>query len=305
MHRIPIQLPQALARGAVVNVDYITARGLDLFTNGTGFLGNAYNLPDSFTFDPTVTPNLPGAFYYAGYARSDYGEEFLPVNPNKVYKISCALCQDSVAGDWSSYANGPRHHQYMGVACYDVDKKRINPIHHSWFRNGSVDSLTHLTAPLSPGDQVVHVDNAGGWNATKSHKYYRGITILGYKNSFGMVYDHYSRIAASDLYDFDGLDVETDTITLKAPWPDALKNPNDPNGTWPAGTRLANTYSGASFKYCAFSALIVENTDTWYQVDNHIGGIDTSGTNAANSFPPGTAYVRMVWLPNYTNRAGG
>jgi hypothetical protein len=193
----------------------------------------------------------------------------------------------------------------MGIVCYDVDKNIIYAFHHSRFRNGGVDSLTTLTAPLSPGDTTVHVANADGWNAASTASIFTGITVFGYKNSFGNAYDYYSRITAYDLYDVTGLDVDNNTITLKAPWPSDLGNPDDPNGTWPTGTRLANTYPGPAFKYSAFAGLILDETDTWYQIDNHIGGIDTSGTNANHSFPPGTAYVRLIWLPNYSNRSGG
>ena len=38
---------------------------------------------------------------------------------------------------------------------------------------------------------------------------------------------------------------------------------------------------------------------------NFIGGVDRSGMNIKENFAPGTAFARLFWLANYTNRSGG
>jgi len=292
--------------GGLVTTTYSASKGLDLVTNGTGLLGNSYNMPSNFTFEPVITPNLPGAFSYAGYFSTvEKTQEFLPVDPNKMYRLGCYARQASVAGDWSAFANQERHSHYMGLMAFDADKTEIAASQHMRYYSGGVDSLTTLSAPLTPGDTSVQLVNAAGWNDASTATYHRGIIIFGYKNSFGGGYDYYSRHVQFDMFATSGVDKTNHVINLTAPFPVSLGNPDDPNGTWPVGTRLANSSSGGNFKYSFFSGMILPQTDAWYRVENHMGGIDTSGTNATANFPPGTAYVKVFWLPNYSNRAGG
>ncbi|MGV6839097.1 MAG: DUF2793 domain-containing protein, partial [Planktomarina sp.] len=107
------------------------------------------------------------------------------------------------------------------------------------------------------------------------------------------------------MFDLSGVDKVQNQITLSAPFPSSMGNPDHPDGTWPIGTALANTSSGGTYKYSVFSAKVLPSVDDWYLAANHMGGIDRSGTNVAHNFPPGTAYVKVLWLPNYSNRAGG
>lgn len=290
----------------LVTRDYITSRGLDLVTNGTGLLANDYNYPRDFAFDGAVAPNLPGSMQFAGhYAGVRNLEELLPINPNLVYRFGCYVRQEAVPGDWSAYTNGDRHRQYLGLLLMDSDQNVIESRHHMRHKQGGVDSLTTLTAPLSPGDTVIEVADASGWNRTTAAHYARGTIIFGYKNSLGGLYDFYSRLVEFDLFDLGGVDVAANQITLKAPLPASLANPDDPNGTWPVGTRLANSSSGDNYKYSILNNFIPAQTDTWYETINHVGGLDLSGRNSLPNFSPGTAYVKLTWLANYSNRNGG
>jgi len=289
-----------------VTVDYITARGTDLFTNGTGLLGNTYNMPSGFSFAPELTPNLPGAFAFSGYYQANQvSSEFIAVDPSQVYRLRSAIYQDAAAGDFSAYTKGDLHLQYMGIDCYDVDGNQIKASHHMRYKHAGQDSLTELTAPLAPGDTVVQVADASGWNEASTLSFNRGVAIYGYRNSFNFQYDYYTRLTGSDLFDLGGVDKTAHQITLNAPFPASLGNPNDPSGIWPVGTRLANSSSSGTYKYAFFAGVTVPQTQQWFQAQNYIGGVDTSGTHNGQNFPPGTAYVRIVWLPNYTNRAGG
>lgn len=288
----------------VLTVDYMAAKGVDLVTNGTGLLGNAYNMPSGFMFDPVETPNLPASFSYAGtYPGLKEISEFLPIDPNQTYRLGCYLKQEALNGDWSAYANGDRHKQYIGLLAFDVDKNQIAASQHMRYKAGGVDSMTTLTAPLTPGDTMVSVASAAGWNDTGAAHYLRGIIIFGYKNTLGGEYDHYSRLAKFNLFDTAGVDKTANTITLHSGLPVELGNPDDPNGTWPIGTKIANSSSGGNYKYSLLPGTTLPTSGDWYKATNYMGGIDTSGTNVSYNFPPGTAFAKLFWLPNYSNRS--
>lgn len=290
----------------LVTRDYIMSRGTDLVTNGTGLLANDYNYPSDFAFDGGVTPNLPGSMQFAGhYAGVRNLGELLPINPNQVYRFGCYVRQEARAGNWSTYSKGDRHRQYLGLLLMDADKNIIESRHHMRHKQGGKDSLTTLAAPLSPGDTMITVTDASGWNTTTAAHYARGAIIFGYRNSLGGQYDYYSRLVEFDLFDLGGVDAATNQITLKAPLPASLANPDHPNGTWPVGTRLANSSSGDNYKYSILNNFIPAQSDIWYETINHVGGLDLSGRNYLPNFSPGTAYVKLTWLANYSNRTGG
>jgi len=303
-----MRVPNAdFGAGEPINTDYIGSRGLDLVTNGSGLLGNNYNMPALYVFDASLAPNLPGAFYSSGYYSGvDATLEFMAVDPNKVYRLENYLLQDSVPGDWSAFANGERHLQYAGLICYDIDKQLISaPNHMRYWHNSAIDSLTTLSAPLTPGETTISVVDAAGWNETSALPHQNGIIIFGHKNSFGFTYDYYSKNVLFDLFEMGDVNKTTNLITLNKPLPTAQGNPDDVNGTWPVGTGIANSDAGASYKYSLFSGNILPAVDTWYRHTNFMGGIDVSGRNVTNNFPPGTAFCKFFWLSNFSNRVGG
>lgn len=298
--------PSDFGTGPLLTTNYITAKGDNLVANGTGLLGNGYNYPDAFDYDPITTPSLPASFSFSGHHTGTVTmEELVAINPNHVYCLNSYLRQESVPGDWSAFPNAERHRQYMGLLCLDQDGNEILSKHHMRYRHSGTDSLTTLAAPLSPGDTLVEVENAAGWNETSTAGYNRGLLMLGYKNSHGYTYTHYSRLVEFDLFDLGQVNKVNNTITLNQPFPAILGNPDHPSGTWPAGTRLANSSSGGSYKYVFYHGIHVPETDKWYQSTGYIGGIDTSGTDAPRNFAPGTTFARPLWLPNYSNHSGG
>ncbi|MBL4768051.1 MAG: DUF2793 domain-containing protein [Rhodobacteraceae bacterium] len=296
----------AFGAGSLLTVDYSAAKGLDLITNGTGILGNNYNFPTVFSFDGQISPSLPGSFRFSGHLTgAETTTEFLAVNPNQIYRLQTYVRQEGLPGDWSAFSNGERHRQYMGIVCYDVDKNTILSNHHMRYKHGGIDSLTTLAAPLSPGDTTVVLTDSAGWNETSSGNAHRGITLFGYENSLGYVYEHYSRLQADALFDVGQVNKTTHVVSLNQSLPSGMGNPADPSGIWPAGTVLANSSAGNVYKYSFFSALTVPQTDTWFKTLNHLGGIDLSGTGVQNNFPPGTAFIKVMWLANHSNRLGG
>ncbi len=290
----------------LTTTEYVNARGAGTVSNFLGHLGNSYNYPTTLVLDRIETPGTPGAFVKVGhYSAAEEMGEHIAIDPNRVYRTGAYLRQETEAGDWSAFANEGRHAHYMGFRCYDADGFAIDAGHHARFRHNGVDSLTTLTQPLAPGDTVVHVADATGWNESTDSAFKRGLVIFGYRDAAGRAYDHYSRIEAIDLFELGGVDKATGQITLNQPLPGGLANPHDANGVWPVGTRIANRNSGPNYKFGFYENHVFEANDTWYHVNNAIGGIDLSGRNIANNFPPGTATVRVMWLLNYSNRTGG
>lgn len=240
--------------------------------------------------------NRPGPTGADALAREVYHQSRLS---NFVY-----LRQENVAGSWSAFSSGCRHLQYVGVLCLDADRNPISATNHMRFRQGDLDSRTTLAQPLSPGDTVVHLASTSGWNTSSAHAYNRGIILFGYQNSKGYQYSDYSRIVGHDLFELGAIDASSNTIALKAPWPDSLKNPNDPSGIWPTGTALANSSSDGSYKYTTMAGVVPE-AGKWFRAEGFIGGIDKSCTNQTQNFAPGTAFVKIMWIANYSNRSGG
>ena len=300
-----LTLPE-FGSGSLLTTGYADSKSGNMITNSTGFLGNGYNYPPEFTFDPTLSPNLPASFYFAGYYQAITSmTEMVPVDPNRIYQTESYIRQEGIAGDWSAFTNNERHLQYMGLAFFDADQTLIQARHHKRFKHSGTESLTTLAAPLSPGDTSISVDDASGWNEANTTHYNKGLIIFGYKNSLGRPYDYYSQFVEFDMFDLGQVNKTTHVITLNKALPSSMGNPDDVGGTWPIGTKIANSSSGDSFKYTYYDALHVPEVDRWYKTGSHIGGIDTSGTNYEFNFPPGTAYVRSLWFPNYSNRAGG
>ena len=298
--------PAEFGRGPLLTVDYISSRGGDLVTNGTGILGNTYNYPAPFIYDPVTTPNLPASFSFAGYHPGVVEmTEFLAVDPNQVWRLSCYVRQEKLAGDWSAFPTGESHTQYMGLLCFDLDKQPISGFHHMRFKKDGIDSLTTLTQPLGPGDTVVHLANSAGWNDTASQSWVRGLMMMGYRNAAGGVYDNYSRIVKFSMFGVGAVDKAAHTVTLSSPFPQDMANPYDPSGIWPVGTRIANSNSGGNYKYVNVHGATLAKTGTWYRASGYIGGVDNSATNVELNFPPGTAFVKPFWIPNHSNRPGG
>ncbi len=296
----------ALGSEAVPTIDYVAARVGGLVSNGADHLGSGYNFPPSLLRDPVVTPGLPAAFCYSGYASPPIAmTEAIPVDPNLCYQMSCYIRQEGLPGDWSSYANAERHRQGLGLICLDSAHNVIEPQFHMRHRSGGTDSLTTLTAPLAPGDTAIFLTDASGWNDSEPEPQARGIILFGYKNSEGQTFDYYSRIMAHDLFDSVNVNKIDHSVTLNAPFSGTLANPDDAGGVWPVGTRIANTALTTGHKMCLFDDIYVQSTDQWYRGTNHIGGTDKSGMDRLPNFAPGTAFVRPFWKPNHSNLPGG
>lgn len=294
-----------LGTGPVIPLPHLIARHGELFANSFGTLPNGYNYPPAFVRDPVMTPDLAAAFAYAGYD-SGYHQagETIPVDPHGCYRIACLLRQEGLEGDWSAHVNGERHAQGFGFVCIDADGLPISALHHARHAAGGTDSLTTLAAPLTPGDTQIALTSAAGWNDSDTDPVRLGVVIFGYRDTHGRVYDAYSRIAASGLFQVGGVNKTTHVITLDVPLPAGLGNPQDAGGTWPVGTPIANTDRNDMVKPI-LAAHVPGASDQWYATATHVGGVDMSGRDVAMNFAPGTVGVRLAWRPNASNQPGG
>ena len=280
----------------IVTVDYTNSKTGNLVSNGNGALGNSYNMPSALSYDASDTPGLPGSFLFTGYHGLDLTtSEFIAVDAQKTYRLESYIKQ----------ATGDRHAQVMGIMAFDADFQQITSACHMRYASGGVDSLTTLSAPLAPGDTTVSVTNASGWNDADSSSDKCGLIFFTYRTQGGNAQDFYSRHFKTGLFSPAQVDKANHSITLLAPLAQSDGNPDDPNGIWPAGTPLANTDSGWNLKPALLDQTVLPTAGDWYHACNYIGGVDTSGRNGVKNFPPGTAFVKILMLPNFSNRPGG
>lgn len=267
---------------------YVSSRGENLVTNGSGLLGNAYNFP-AMTFNSSYTYSGGGSFEVTSTPTTRFTAELMPVNPDYTYRLS----------GYSQWAGGTQQPRwYLGIVCYDIDGNIIVPLN-TMRRFDDV-----LAAPLAVGDTTITVANPSGWdNSAGASNYFRTVVLWGYKNAKGYTYPDYtySRYVVVGAYAAGSINTSTGVIPLAAPWPFA--NPNSPDGVWPAGSALSNGNSGGTYKYSAASNVLVPKEPAWVKGSGTISGVDTSGTNVASKFHPGTAFVKALFLLNYGTTA--
>jgi hypothetical protein len=254
--------------------EWVASRGENLVTNGTGMLGNNTNF-SPFVFDGAKAHNSSGSFKHFGPG-TRFTDEFMPINVEQRYLLSM---------DAKTLGGTGRY--FSMVATFDVDNHLILAPHHMFRAN----TLTALAQELKTGDTVVHLTDASNWDnsgtagvATSR----RSIILWNYVNSFGYQYPAltYSRNWTNNAWDPGAIDFENNTITLRVPWAE---------GTVPVGTQLSNGNSGAGYKYLIDAVV----PTTWTHYSGIISGVDFSGTNRLDMFPPGTATARVGWLMNH------
>jgi len=286
------KLDALITNGA--SIPYVQGRAGEIVSNFSAFEGDNSNF-SSYVLDQAITPGLLGAFSFTGYYPGIVlNDEFIPVDPNRLYELSGYYRQESVPGDWSAYSQADRHLFYAGLYQYDADKLGISAWHHMY----QPGTATTLAAALNPGDLTIQLVSAAGWYDVADSKYWlRSLAVMEYSNSFGHLYDDYTRYSYLNLWAGGGsIDFATSIITLSVPWA---------GPAFPAGSRVRNATTGGSFKYSMASGQVPPATDTWYKMRGWAGGIDRSGTNKTLNFTPGVAYVKWFTLPLYSNRDGG
>jgi hypothetical protein len=278
----------AASSGYLTTTDYTQSRLQNLVTNGSGLMGNNYNF-SSYTFSQNETHGGAGSFLHSGAYGCKFSDELIPVDAEKYYRMVVWAKSGETGGTNYNSANK----QYAGITPYDIDGYQITPYTYAKV-SGSTD--TTLAVALNTGDTTVSLTNATGWyNGTTTHM--RHFTYYGYTNSKGYTYPDYtySRYGSwtKSVYSSPGTwaagGISGNTITLTSPWP---------GPDLPAGTAIRNTQSGGTYKYITLSNVTIPNE--WTRAEGYIGGWDTTGSMATNRFPYGTAYVKLLFLNNYT-----
>jgi len=259
----------------VATEQYVHSRGQNLLTNGSALLGNNTNF-SNFTYDGSEAYYSGGSFRYkrpenGGQVTST--DEFMPVNPELRYKFE--MFAKSLLGTG---------YYYYYIDFYDVDGNQISASHHMYREN----TLTTLAQALKPGDTVMYLANASNWDNSGVGTHLRSLIIWDYKNSFGYQYapETYSRYWTNNAWNIGGINYTNNTITLRVPWS---------GRTVPAGTYVSNGSSGGTYKYLWNGYL----TTNWEYYSGIVEGVDLSGKNAGNKFPPGTAKAKVGWLMDY------
>jgi hypothetical protein len=252
------------------SLEYIASRGTDLVTNGTGLLGDNTNF-SVFTYDPTDAPTgAKGSFVAPTPAGTASNDELIPVSVSKSYLLSVAARQRT-AGNTSR--------MYFGLIPYDAYGLQIAP----YFYYYLPDSTTTLAAPLSNGQTTAQITSAANW-VVDANAY---LAIWNWEDQGGKVWPvgTYTRRALW-LASSSGT-----TLTLKTPYA---------GPTIPSGTPVSQSRSGGSYMYTAASSAVV--TEEWTVFSGTVLAGEHDGTTGAatNHFPPGTASVRLVMLPNRT-----
>ena len=262
--------------------NWVNSRGENLFSNGSGLLGDITNMP-GFTFDGSNANNSPGSFKWTGTGTASTSE-FMPVDASRKYKMQYDAKTENGVGKY-----------YGMTTCFDVDGNGISASHHMYRAN----TLTTLAVELVNGATTMTLTDSANWNnsgTAGSSNHLRSLIRWDYTNSFGYTYpeETYSRNYLSQAWDPGDINFTTHVITLRVAWA---------GGTIAAGTKVSNGSSGGSYKYNVMSNQLL--TTDWVRKTGYMDGVDYSGTNNSSKFPPGTAKIKLGWLMNYQNLQPG
>ena len=253
----------------------LRSQGIQLVTNGNGFLGDNTNWP-LLTFDGSKSNGSPGSFTKGvGYATVMSAEMF-PVDVSKEYLFEF----DAISSD----GNG---RLYSFLDQYDVDGKSIVAQYVLYFAN----TLTTLAKDLNTGDTTVTLTSASNWAST-SYDYQRALIFWDYKNSYGYTYptETYSRNYYDSLYTDDSkVNKSTGVITLKKAW----AGPKKAKGTYVSQGRSGNSY--------VYAHTYVQVPTEWTHYSFVYSGLDLvkDGNDGIGTFRQGTAFAKAGFLWNY------
>lgn len=256
-----------------------TKVGINLVKNGDGSYGDNTNF-SGLTYDGEVTYNGKPSFKTDIRHVSRFQDSLIPVDTNLEYKMSYAVKSDP----------GNDGGNIGFIYPFDVDGLPIDPRNHVYIDG----TTTTLAQDLKKGDNKVYLSDASDWiNYVGSQTHQRTIIFWDYSDSTGYTYPHHTyskNTTPNNTWVAGAVNYEDNTIELRVPWP---------NSTVKAGTKLSNGSSGGTFKY-PFGGVTI-TPDEWTSVSATIQGIDYSGKNKNNHFPPGTRYVSVGWLINRGN----
>lgn len=261
-----------------------------LLTNGSGHLKSNFNFSFA-TYDPLISDQGMGSFRMPPNYSFKLSDEFIPVNPNKVYRLS-----GSATTNQDGYDNNRK--LYLGLVCYDKDKRVISAVTSMYYGRFT------LTKPYVIGvDDFMYVDNVTNidqFTGQTGFLHYRlGMHVWNYKSSDGYKYKYYTQHQLKTI-------IEDGTVAI--PFEDGYKIPvkTSANGmttnfssvgeTLPAGTELSVTNAGGTYKYIGLVNERPALYPQWSRVEGYIGGVDYTGRNVTHNFAPGTTYVKIMFI---------
>jgi hypothetical protein len=276
---------QAQLNNIILDISNINLRGQDLVSNGLGQLKNNKYF-STFTFDPLDRPAGVGSFTGASGMTSGVGDELIPVDPTRYYKLSYFIRQKTagIVANAFGYINP-----------FDADGYGISPFHYM----ARPSTLTTLAADLKAGDTIMQLTSAANWivvaGSTQPHN--RSAIFWNYVDGSGYLWPEntYSRNwSGADLYNDGG--ISGNTITLRVPWSGA---------TIPAGTKLSNGSAGGSYMYIGIGG--TATPEVWTNYSGVFGTTHPSATlNAATTkLPISTAYIKVGFLFNRNPTTSG
>lgn len=277
---------RAAAGQALLEAAKLSSKGTDLVINGTGSMGDNTNFT-SFVFDGSDTPvGAAGSFFPpAGLYTFRGPNELIPINPAKKYKASVDIRQTGTSTDGQVY---------LAASFVDTAGLSIAPEHIMYVAN----TVTTLAAPLNPGDATVSLVDSTNWygrtDGPAGQTYQRRIIFWDYVDKFGKLWEpeSYSRnLSVTDAWAAGSINPATHVIVLRAPYNGPAK---------PAGTKVSNGASGASYLYWGGT---VTPTDEWMTYSGVMSGINYGptgySTNAANAaFPKPAAAMKILFGAN-------
>ena len=242
----------------------------NLVKNGYGEYGDNTNFPD-LSYDKEN-----GYFYIEtkDYKQLGLYSDYIKIDQNKTYYQSVeASGQNS-------------NSEYIGLWEFDIDKHMV--AENNW--NYVPNTLTYLTEDLNNGDTVVHLNDVSNFVSNNN----LGFIFWNYKDSTGYTYleETYSRNVWQNLYTYDNIDKENNTITLTKAWN---------HGNIKSGTKLSESFNNGSFNYTVPSPNTFKNDMTLYAADKVTGYSSPKDKSdvSSKSFRNGTKYVKFLLLHNY------
>lgn len=190
---------------------------------------------------------------------------YIPINKDHSFKLS---------GEFKD-GNGIPSRYYYGFHCYDKDFKEITHQMVTFYTS----TKTTLAQPLNNGDTTVALTSSANWRTDNPGVYahYKCIGFWGGQSE----YPSYTYTRTTAHY----LTVTGNTLTLRYTW----------NGGYvPAGTPVANMYSGSTYMYSG--AVNPLTTPEWVRRES--GLITGWGQNSSTTWRYGTEYVKLMFLIN-------
>ena len=236
----------------------------NLVKNGYGEYGDNTNFT-SLSYDKE------NGYFYIKSSKNDflYTSNKIKIDVNKRYYQSVEASADKS----SIY--------YIGLLEFDYDALWMQPDKNNYILN----TTTYLTEDLNNGDMVVHLNDVSNFRSVSSN----GLIFWNYKDSTGYTYpeETYSRNVWQNLYTYDNIDKENNTITLNEAWN---------HGKIKKGTKLSQTNDNG-YNYGVLANKSLSTNMTLYE--NNITGV--SKKNPRNAFRYGTHYIKYLLLTNYAN----